>query len=72
MTDRWDLQPFKDSNRSFIPWITKMGTRYPKIFGHLKNIEVLEPLGGNPFTLRQTFPEGTANIHLYPQLKLPK
>lgn len=72
MIDRWDLQPFKDSNRSFIPWITKMGTQYPKIFGRLKDIEVLKPLGGNPFILRQTFPKGTANIHLYPQLRLPK
>lgn len=70
--DVWDLQPFKDVGRTFAPTITKLGTRYPKIFGHLKDMEVLKPLGGNPFTLKQTFPEGTARIHLYPNLRLPK
>ena len=35
-------------------------------------MEILKPLGGNPFTLKQTFPEGTARIHLYPELELPK
>ena len=70
--DTWDLQPFKDEQRTFFPFITRLGKNYPKIFGKLRNFEVLKPLGGNPFTVKQTFPEGTADIHLFPNLKIPK
>ena len=70
--DVWDLQPFKDEQRTFFPLITKLGKEYPRIFGKLRNIEVLKPLNGNPFKVKQTFPEGTANIHLYPNLMIPK
>lgn len=66
--DIWDLQPFKDAHRTFYKPITDLGTKYPKIFGKLKDIEVLEPLGGNPFKLKQTFPEGTARIFIRPNV----
>lgn len=45
-TDKWDLQPFKDSNRSLIKWFNKV----PK----LKNMEAVKAVGGDPFILKHT------------------
>lgn len=72
MTDVWDLQPFKDTSRTFSPLITKLGNKYPKIFGKLKNVEVLGKFNGNPFTLNHTFPEGQVNLYVNPGFKTPK
>lgn len=45
MIDQWDLQPFKDQYRSFWPWGTKN-------LPFIRNIEAVEALRGNPFTLK--------------------
>ena len=70
-TDTWDIQPFKDVSRTYSPLITKLGTKYPYIFGKLKNIEVLKTLGGNPFKLKHEVPSGVIHIGTK-QLNLPK
>lgn len=55
--DVWDLQPFKDSFRSFGGKVVHK--LMPK---KLKNMEVLKALGGNPFVLEQKIPAGTSNM----------
>ena len=50
--DKWDIQPFIDSNRSIAPAFSRWLTRHPnRITNYIKNKDVVEALGGNPFRL---------------------
>ena len=64
--DKWDLQPFKDNEeqRSLLPWLSEKAAQNPKniFYNYLRNFEALDAVGGNAFQLKQTLPEGTAEI----------
>ena len=50
--DKWDIQPLIDSNRSIAPAFSRWLTRHPnRITNYIKNKDVVEALGGNPFML---------------------
>lgn len=56
-TDTWDVQPLKDA-RSFMPNLTKLLTKTEenntlglgKVAKNIKNLELVDALGGKPFT----------------------
>ena len=64
--DKWDLQPFKDNKeqRSLLPWLSEKAAQNPKniFYNYLRNFEALDAVGGKAFQLKQTLPEGTAEI----------
>ena len=68
--DTWDVQPLIDE-RSFAPWLTKSLTRienknFPilsKAASSVKNIELVDALGGTPFIQESKLPE--QNIYWY-------
>lgn len=50
--DKWDLQPLKDEGASIAPAFSRWLTRHPnKVTNYIKNMDVLEAVGGNPFML---------------------
>lgn len=56
--DRWDVQPFQDPERLTSP----LAKAIAKVPG-LKNMEIVNLLGGKPFVLDTTIPEG--NVALF-------
>lgn len=52
LRDKWDVQPLKEEQRSFSPSFTRFANKHPnKVTDYLKNIEVVQTLGGKPFVL---------------------
>ena len=55
--DRWDTHPFQNPNRTnFIPF--KIASKIPGI----KNLEIMNLLGGKPFVLDTTIPKGKVRL----------
>ena len=50
--DKWDLQALKEENASLIPAFSRWLTRHPnKVTNHIRNMDFLQAVGGNPFML---------------------
>ena len=56
--DKWDVQPFQNPERLIKSWAKAIA----KVPG-LKNFEAVKTLGGKPFVLDTTIPEG--NVALF-------
>lgn len=66
--DKWDVQPFQDvsdPDRYFSPWFAKQARKYPNnpLVKYIRNADLVEGSLGRPFTLKQTFPEGTVSVY---------
>lgn len=77
ITDRWDLHPFHDvysPDRNLSSKFAKFARKHPDnpIVPVIRNLEALGAVGGDPFVLKQSFPERTIPLIIEPTLKLPK
>jgi len=57
LEDVWNIQPFKDVERSKFPRLTKLGIKYPHTpLGWFRNLEVIDAIHGNKIKLKHEIP----------------